>query len=83
MGDIVQFVLNALPGPLADLLDALFHVEFWKLLTGAVVLALSVVVLSSLPDHFRDRVKLFFLVALALFATIAVLRPFGWSAILG
>ena len=47
------------------------------------LLTLSVAAISTLPDDFRDRVKFFILIALALFATIEIFRPFDFRAILG
>jgi hypothetical protein len=48
MGDIVQFALLAL----ADMLDALVHISFWKLLIGVT---LAVLAFSALPEDKRGR----------------------------
>ncbi len=83
MGDFVQFVSRRLSESFAELLDALFHMEFWELLMGVVVLGLSAGVITTLPDNIRGRVKVVIFAALALIVTIEIFRPLNWTAVLG
>ncbi len=82
MNELFQFISSALAEPVADLVDMLFRLAFWQLLAGAVVLTLSVAVVSSLSDTFRGRARIIIFVTLALIA-FQLLRPLNWSGLLG
>lgn len=82
MDDLVRFFSDTLPNSAADLLDVLFHMALWQLLTGAVVLTCSIVLLFSVSESFWGRAKIVAVAALALVA-IAMFRPFSWGGVFG
>jgi len=58
MDDFVPFVWRLVPDWLADRVGDLFHEPFWKVLTGAVIVTLSIAAFTALPAGARDKVKL-------------------------
>jgi hypothetical protein len=82
MNELFQSISNAITRSVADLVDTLFRLAFWQLLAGAVLLTLSVAVVSSLSDTFRGRARIIIFVALALVA-LQMLRPLNWTNLLG
>ena len=77
MGNILPFVLRLVPNWLADRLDDLFHAPFWKLLTGVVIVALSLAAFSALPAGARDKAKLIVVFAALAIAALDYFRPPG------
>ncbi len=75
MDDIVPFVWRLVPDWLAWRLDDLFHAQFWKVLTGVVIVTLSVAAFSALPAEARDKVKLIAIFVGLAIAALEIFRP--------
>jgi len=78
MEDFAQFYLAGL----ADLLDALIHMAFWKLAAGLVLFTIWALILSALPDEYRGSVRAAALAAIGLTALAAMLAPLDWETLL-
>jgi hypothetical protein len=75
MDDIVPFVWRLVPDWLADRVGDLFHEPFWQVLTGVVIVTLSIVAFAALPAGARDKVKLVVVFAALTLAALELFRP--------
>jgi hypothetical protein len=79
MEEFARFVMDGLDA----LVDALFHMAFWKLGAGLVLGTLLALFVSALPEEYRGSARAVALVAVGLAALVTVFAPIDWTDVLG
>jgi hypothetical protein len=68
---------------LGDIFDALLHPSIGKLPAGFLLLTLTVLGITALPDDKRNKVKMAIMAAFGLFLSLEFSWPLNWGAALG
>jgi len=79
----MEGVIQLLWARLTDLIEALFHLSLTKLFGGLLALALLPLIVSALPEGWRQFVKAALVGACGLIVVLELVAPIDWSAILG
>lgn len=66
---------------LGDIFDALLHPSVGKLPAGFLLLTLTVLGITALPDDKRNKVKMAIMAAFGLFLSLEFSWPLSWGAL--
>lgn len=79
----MEGIVQLLWSRLSDLLDAVFHLPFAKLVGLLLAFVLLPLFISSLPEDRRQIIKAALLGACGVLVILELVAPIDWSAVLG
>jgi len=79
----MEGIVQLLWSRLSDLVDAVFHLPFAKLVGLLLAFALFPLFISSLPEDRRQIIKAALLGACGVLVILELVAPIDWSAVLG